>query len=592
MSRRFALAVLVSALLCGTVRPAAADDPAADTLVLQLHGPAQFEFAGYFAALWKGFYRAEGMTVEIKPGVVRGAAPVDPVREVEDGRAQFGTGGVDLLVRSAQGMPLLLLAPVFQDSGVMIYYRADAEYPSPASLLKARVGRLPATDMLDVELVTAMRGEGIDPSRLNSVSLLPGKTVAALADRQVDAVPGSAWEFPWLARQRSLALKSFDPADYRVEFYGDTLFTSQRFARTRPDVVRRFRAASLKGWAYALDHADEIGGRMLADLPAPPGISDPAGFMRYQAVLARHLAGYPDIALGHSNPERWSRIEATLADAGALLRTTDPDAFLYDPDAAARGRTGLRDGAIVAATVVVVVIAGAVLVLRRRRALPPPPQQAAAEAPAAPPPSAPEPAPGPVPDPPVPAAPEPPRRVDLNAMLQALEPEIRQRVPPPASLRFSLLPDLWQARVDTAAIGALVLDLVSAANADNEHTDDLIIGTRNYRFDAKNLAETPGAMPGEFARITIRDNGRGLSGAALERVFDPSVTRRPAVAAAWPLLRKYGGFTRVESAEGVGTAVHLYLPRAAADAGEEPPPAGRRYRSGARSTQRRSRSLR
>src|SRR4051812_3957769 len=91
---------------------------AAEKVVLQLHGPAQFEFAGYYVALWKGFYDAVGLTVEIKPGEVkagagRGAAPIDPVREVMEGRAQFGTGGGEVVVRTAQGQPLLLLAPVF-----------------------------------------------------------------------------------------------------------------------------------------------------------------------------------------------------------------------------------------------------------------------------------------------------------------------------------------------------------------------------------------------------------------------------------------------------------------------------------------------
>ena len=48
-----------------TATPVAAD--AADKLVLQLHRAAQFEFAGYYAALWRGFYREAGLEVEIDP---------------------------------------------------------------------------------------------------------------------------------------------------------------------------------------------------------------------------------------------------------------------------------------------------------------------------------------------------------------------------------------------------------------------------------------------------------------------------------------------------------------------------------------------
>jgi ABC-type nitrate/sulfonate/bicarbonate transport system substrate-binding protein len=56
---------------------ASANAAAAEKLVLQLHGSPQFEFAGYYAALWNGYYRASGLEVEIRPGAQRGQAPID-----------------------------------------------------------------------------------------------------------------------------------------------------------------------------------------------------------------------------------------------------------------------------------------------------------------------------------------------------------------------------------------------------------------------------------------------------------------------------------------------------------------------------------
>src|SRR5207302_7654139 len=155
---------------------------------------------------------------------------------------------------------------------------ADADFPSPAALAKAKLGRLPASDILDIELATALKAEGIDRAKLRSAALDPGQTVAALGERSVDAAIGSAWEVPWLARDKGIALKSFNPADYRVEFYGDTLYTLQRRAKTQSPLVRAFYTASLKGWDYALQHPGEITQRLLADLPHPNGIGDAAGF--------------------------------------------------------------------------------------------------------------------------------------------------------------------------------------------------------------------------------------------------------------------------------------------------------------------------
>ena len=106
----------------------------------------------------KAFIEAAGLDVEIKPGSPPGASPIDPVREVTEGRAQFGTGTVQLLVRAAQGQSLLLLAPVFQQSGAAVYYRADRDLSLPTALLAGRVGRLPASNILDLELRTALYG--------------------------------------------------------------------------------------------------------------------------------------------------------------------------------------------------------------------------------------------------------------------------------------------------------------------------------------------------------------------------------------------------------------------------------------------------
>jgi len=81
---------------------------------------------------------------------------------------------------------------------------------------------------------------------------------------------------------------------------------------------------------------------------------------------------------------------------------------------------------------------------------------------------------------------------------------------------------------------------------------------------------------GDYVRLTVKDNGSGLSEETLRNIFDPIVTVRPAVAAAGELVFQLGGFARVESVEGIGTAVHLYFRRAplATDKSAQQPPEG------------------
>jgi ABC-type nitrate/sulfonate/bicarbonate transport system substrate-binding protein len=568
-----AFAAALALALFGLPRPGAA----ADTIVLQLHGPAQFEFAGYYAALWKGFYRDAGLAVEIHPGGLNGKTPIDPVRELAEGRAQFGTGNMQLVIRTAQGLPLLLMAPIFQESGAAVYYRADSDFSSPAALAKARLGRLPASDVLDIELITALRAEGIDPARIKSVNIDASQIVPAFADKTIDAAVGSAWVVPWQAHERGVVLKSFNPANYRVEYYGDSLFTLRRIAAAFPDTVEKFRAASLKGWEYALQHPDEIAGRLVSDPPSPPPVGDAAGFARYQIDVARRLSRYPDIPLGYSNLDRWTQIEAGMLGAGVLQRSADLTAFIYNPAAEPaqspwRGASGtiLRLIALIVALGVAAWLGLAYWRGRPKQPAPAPGPVVDAPAPVEPPKirwapfrrSRPE----PVQPPPLPEIPPPPplpAPIDLNAILGPLERRIRQRVRGKVRFRYSLLPELWPCRTEGGPVAAIVLDLVAAATATMDADGSLIVGTRNIVFDETNVYDFPGARLGEFARITVRDSGPALSEAEFVRVFEPEASSRPTIAAAAAAVERLGGFIRVESAEGIGTAVHLYFARVA-----------------------------
>src|SRR5262249_12259091 len=110
--------------------------------------------------------------------------------------------------------------------------------------------------------------------------------------------------------------------------------------------------------------------------------------------------------------------------------------------------------------------------------------------------------------------------VDLNQVLSRFERTLRQRVPPRINLRLSLLPELWRCRTDPRVVRRLVLDLPTAAVSDIEGDGSLIVGTRNFSFDDVNIADFPGARSGEYVRVTVRDNGPGMSPERLDQIFE------------------------------------------------------------------------
>ena len=86
----------------------------ADKVVLQLKWEHEFQFAGYYAALWQGYYEREGLAVEIRSWVRPDGQVVSPLEELISGRAQFAIGGTDIMVNKGRGYDLVVVAPIFQ----------------------------------------------------------------------------------------------------------------------------------------------------------------------------------------------------------------------------------------------------------------------------------------------------------------------------------------------------------------------------------------------------------------------------------------------------------------------------------------------
>ena len=122
------------------------------------------------------------------------------------------------------------------------------------------------------------------------------------------------------------------PAAYGVDFYGDAIFTSVRLAERDPELVQRFIDASLKGWHFALAHpeqiADQIADELVRITPVPTPQLFNRSMLKEMSLVVLH---YPEIALGHSNPDRWGTMFAVLAGAGLVDGQFKYLDYVFDP---------------------------------------------------------------------------------------------------------------------------------------------------------------------------------------------------------------------------------------------------------------------
>lgn len=296
----------------------ASDEPL-EPVIIQLKWFSQFQFAGYYAALHKGFFQEEGLDVTIRAG----GPQTDVAEEVSSGRANFGILASELIQKKAQGEPLVLLAVIMQHSIRAIIVRADSAIDSPADLINQHI-------MLnkheDTEFMAMFIAEGIPIKKLNIIQkdrTANNKFISG----EIDALNGSIGNQPFLFQSKGIPVKTIRPISYGIDFYGDSLFTSKSELKNHPKRVEGFRKATLRGWEYAMAHPNEIIDLIIDKYHSPKS----RDHLQFEAEKMRKLILPGLVDIGHINPKRIERIARIYAEHNLVPKNFSLEGFVYNP---------------------------------------------------------------------------------------------------------------------------------------------------------------------------------------------------------------------------------------------------------------------
>lgn len=223
---------------------------AKEKVVLQLKWLHQFQFAGYYAALEKGFYAEEGLEVEIRQ---RNTA-INNIDQVLNNEAQYGVADSVLFLYAAKEMPVSIIAPIFQHSPNVLITLKRSGLDSPYKLQGKRVVFY-KKDTDGFGILGMLRSLNIKP---DIQRLRAGDDYKLLLSGDADAYASYLTNEPFAFKQKDIELNIINPANYGFDLYGDILFTNTTEAAKHPRRVEAFKRASLKGWEYALENKEEI----------------------------------------------------------------------------------------------------------------------------------------------------------------------------------------------------------------------------------------------------------------------------------------------------------------------------------------------
>jgi diguanylate cyclase (GGDEF)-like protein/PAS domain S-box-containing protein len=287
-----------------------------ETVTLQLKWQHAFQFAGYYAAKEKGYYDQVGLNVEIKAA----SAGTDAMLEVVSGRAEYGSGTSSLLLARKAGKPVVVLAVILQHSPYVLIALEKKSLQSIHDLNDKRI----MIEPLSEELLAYLKREGI---ALDSLKLINHSfNISGLTEGKADAISSYLTNEPFALDQAGIKYQIYTPRSAGIDFYGDNLFTSEREIEQHPERVKAFRAASLRGWEYAMAHPDEIIQLILRKYSKYKTQAQ----LEYEVAQMTALMRTDLIAVGYMNPGRWRHIADTYAEIGMLPNGFSLDGFLYE----------------------------------------------------------------------------------------------------------------------------------------------------------------------------------------------------------------------------------------------------------------------
>ena len=305
---------------------------ASEAVSLQLKWQQDFRSAGYYAALWQGYYEEEGLEVSILSSHREDGSILNPVTEILSGRADIAIGGLEILLARDQGKELLILAPVFQHMANAVFSLDPIEVASIHNLAGLRIAAN-GDDYAKEQIDALLRIHSVDTSGIVFVDA--PATIDSLLDGLTDVIVANDAITLINAKENNLQLNQLKPFNFGLAFYGDTLFSHEKILDENSNMLEPFLRATVRGWEYALSHKLELSQRISSEYPRNEYTYDE--LVSYNLTLADNVESYMDYPLtevGYGNKVRWANMIRQLQSIDVLETQLKYGDFIYvlNPD--------------------------------------------------------------------------------------------------------------------------------------------------------------------------------------------------------------------------------------------------------------------
>lgn len=322
VSRRKAVTLAASSIAAAALgRSAWAQSGQLQKATLRLNYVPNAEHAPYYLGLKKGFYKEQGVDLQILPGT----GSNDTVRLVGAGNDMFGVAVADAVVTGrGRGAPVVSLGVLLQQSpNVMVSLKKNG-ITKPTDLYGKKVG-VPSRSTVYAFWLALIKAAGLDASKVETVDLGTTPTSGVLVSGGIDAAITLATNEKVALELRGIQLNVIDLGQYGVRSYGQVLFSNDSLVKSHPDLAKKVAAATLKSWQYTIEHTKEAIEVLKEYVPETKVDHELA---KWKEITPRTKARDKQVAFGHQDAAGWRSTYETFAAAGLIGSAYDPASLI------------------------------------------------------------------------------------------------------------------------------------------------------------------------------------------------------------------------------------------------------------------------
>jgi NitT/TauT family transport system substrate-binding protein len=277
----------------------------------------------FYNALSQGYFREEGLEVEILEGAGSGTAAT----LVANGTDDFGFADAGVMAASVNdGAEVKMVAGIFERTPSIILSMATSKIEAPEDLVGKSVGA--ATTGAPLQLLPAyLSANGVDPADVPVVNMDPAAELPALFEGRVDAlVAYSSSELPIAETEKPGELSVQYYADHGVVTLSNGVITSSDMIANNPETVQAFVTAVQKGFDDCQSDPEGAVQRLVDRFPQTVN-PDAAAIALREVINNLHTERTADQPVGFMDPQDWVDTLASLEQYAGLTDVQEPETY-------------------------------------------------------------------------------------------------------------------------------------------------------------------------------------------------------------------------------------------------------------------------